>query len=315
MIIIDWLSVENHSSFNESLISALGISKMRLYVFSSCLLIEGQDNILMPSDGNRLRRALAVFKICWMNRQDSILLLTFDPLFAPLIKIFCSRIFVYEHNTTPERPGLSKHAVWQRLFCRSLVRLAQFPNQMDVLLKLGQNCFYLGSPLRRDALGSNGGVRTVFLAPSWRFQTNELLKISDILGKREVVIKRGSLSEAELGALSKELIISPLDWIDLNEILPRTIAIVVTISSTTRGSGWFNEAIRCGIPLIITNPDVQVIFRTTFPGYPFIDPLITRSAVEIESQLRAIRDFPHGEYVDNYNKEFRRRFLQLVPER
>lgn len=312
MIIIDWVSAADHSSFNESFFFALGFStKSTFYIFSSELICPGQDNVLVRCGGNRFMRALKVLRICWRNRSNSLLLLTYDPLFAPLLQLCCRRLYVFEHNTTPEHAGLSKHAIWQRLFCRNLIRLAQFPNQMDVLGKLGQRCFYFGSPLRKENTKHIAGKRTVFLAPSWRFQANELLKVTNILGKREVLIKRGSLSVSDLNTLKKELNITPLDWIDLDGNVPRTIAIIVTITSTTRGSGWFNEAIRYGIPLIITNRDVQIIFNKTFPQYPFIDPEKVKSSSELDSQLQEIRNFPHERYVEDYNKELHARFESL----
>lgn len=313
MIIIDWHSSEDHASFNESLLSGLELARTRLYVFSGKLFSSRHDNVLLTCEGNRVTRAWAVFQICWANRSDSILFLTYDPVFVVPLRLFCSRLLVYEHNTTPEGPSLSKHAVWQRLFCRNLIRLAQFPSQMEVLVKLKQRCVYLGSPLKRDASKAAAGTPESFLAPSWRFQAGELLKIKHILGEREVLIKRGALSDESVLALQRDLLVTPLDWIDLGKVLPRTIAIVVTISSNTRGSGWFNEAIRFGVPLIITNRDVQEIFRKTFPQYPFVDPSEVRSPDELDALLRAIRAFPHDKYVDDYNRGLRGRFADAMP--
>lgn len=313
MVIIDWISAAEHASFNESLFFALGLPRTTFYIFDGGLIHPDHESILERCVGNRFVRALRVFRICWKNRTNTLLLLTYDPLFAPLLHLVCERVVVYEHNTTPERPDLSKHAVWQRIFCHRLVRCAQFPNQMEVLSKLGQKCVYIGSPLGAGGQMRIEGKKTLFLAPSWRFHADELLKVKDLVGRHEVLIKRGSIPENDLGRLQKELNANALGWIDLDDALPRTIAVIITISSVTRGSGWFNEAIRFGIPLIITNRDVQDIFRKTFPCYPFIDPASLSSADEFEARLQEIRAFPHAEYISKYNNELRDRFMNIMP--
>lgn len=312
MIIIDWHSAVDHASFNDSLLSGLELARTRLFVFSDKLFSNRHDNVLLACHEGRIRRAWEVFRICWVYRHHSVFFLTYDPVFVVPLRLFCSRLFVYEHNTTPECPGFSKHAVWQRLFCRNLIRLAQFPSQMEVLVRLKQNCVYVGSPLKREPSRTNSSKSTAFLAPSYRFQPDELLKVKHILGNQEVLIKRGALSGESILSLRTELRVTPLDWIDLAEILPRTIAIVITISSNTRGTGWFNEAIRFGVPLVITNRDVQEIFRKTFPKYPFVDPSKVRSAIEFDALLRSIRAFPHDKYIDDYNRDLRARFIDAI---
>lgn len=311
MILIDWISAEDHTSFNESLFSALDLKPTHLYIFSEKLKGPKCPKTVISCEG-RYRRTLKVLKLCAKHRNEDIFFLTYDPVLLPLVQLFCNRIFVYEHNTTPEREGFSKHAIWQRLFFHRINRFAQYPSQAYVLSKLKQRCFYLGSPLRKPEKRIVRTEPTLFLAPSFRLQVNELLKVKAAVQNREIIVKRGSLTAAELELLMNSLNVTPLDWIDLNTYLSKTIAVIVTIASRTRGSGWFNEAIKFGVPIIITSKDVQELFEETFPNYPFIRLDETGTPARLESDLKAVEGFAHEAYIDEYNKEMRERFAKIV---
>ena len=312
MIFIDWISTKDHASFNSSLFSSLKLSKCRFYVFSETLRIEGLDNIVMECNGGRLTRALKVYKICWRNRNNPIFLVTYDPVVFPLLQLFCREIFVYEHNTTPETGGFSKHAIWQRLFFWKVVRFAQFPGQERELKKLGQICFFLGSPLMKSISNIVRKKPSVYIAPSGRMQVDELFKMRKFMGNSEVVIRRSSCSDEQLDDLKKQVNVTPQEWIDLDEYLPKTKAIIITISSRIRGSGWFNEAIKFGIPLIITNPDMQKLFENTFPAFPYIRLDQVESVEDLEEQLIQINRFSGEMYIKDYNERIRQRYDEVV---
>ena len=45
---------------------------------------------------------------------------------------------------------------------------------------------------------------------------------------------------------------------------------VIALDSSVCGTGWYDEAIAFGIPVVITSVGQQNVFETTYPGYPFI---------------------------------------------
>lgn len=312
MIVIDWVSSKDHLLFNKSIFKSLALHGCKYFFFSKQLAIKEMDSRFIPWSG-RLRRALKVLFLCWKFRKEQIFLITYDPFFTPLLNIFCSKLFVYEHNTTPEKLGLNKHSVWQWVFMRRVLRFTQYPAQHNQLQRLQQKSVWLGSPLREPERDFTRTDPSVFLVPSIRLDALQLIPLKKLFGKDELILKSFAIKDEQIKLLKAELNVTVSDWIDVEELSPKLKAIVVAISSRIRGSGWFNDAIMYGIPIMIIDPDMQLLFEETFPNYPFISAEPEMSRPELERQLSEINSFDRVSYIQEYQMNMRERFERALP--
>jgi len=311
VVLIDWISTKEHRSFNESILAALQIRNATLFTFSDVMRVGGQRNVVDPCSGGRFKRAWKVWRICWSVRKKQIFLLSYDAMMLPMLQIFCRRLFVYEHNTTPEGRRYWKHAAWQRLFFRRVTRFAQFPAQNETLRKIGQNSYFLGSPLPQkvEILRPNPSL---FIAPSDRVEMATLLKLKPFVQGSEVIIRNFKFSDSEIAQIRSQFNVKAVDYIDLDHYLPMTKGIVIAIDSNVRGSGWFNEAIRFGIPLIIIERRVQQMFEATFPGYPYVALDRVESPSDLDNALAKVSSFDGGNYIASHNYRMRKAFFKIV---
>jgi len=308
MIFIDWISPKAHAAINRNLLEALCIRRAKLYVFEPALENPDHDTAVLASTEGRLARAMQVFRICWRHRRDKIFLLSYDPVLVPFLQLYCRRLYVYEHNTTPEGATYIRHALWQRLFYHRILRFAQFPGQHTVLRELGQQSVYLGSPLSEDLSDVSRHTPRLFLAPSARARMTELARVARFLDGAEVVMRQLHYSEEGPETPRSEVNIRLVTWIDFQALLPEIRAIIITIESRIRGSGWFHEAFVFGVPLIITHPDMCALFEETYPGYPYVRLDSVRSPEELETALGRAEAIDRSTYAITHNSAIRARF-------
>lgn len=308
MIFIDWISPKAHAAINRNLLDALHVRNAKLYVFDRALENVSQDTVLMTGSKGRLARAVQVATLCWHHRREAIFLLSYDPILIPILQLYCRRLYAYEHNTTPEGEAYTKHSLWQRLLFYRIVRFAQFPGQHAVLEKLGQKSTYLGSPLSVQLADAPRRSPHLFLAPSNRINANELARIAPFLSGAEVVVRRTHFSDAQLEVMRKEVNMRPVEWIDLDTLLPQTRAIILTVASRIRGSGWVHEAFLFGVPLVITHPDMCALFEETYPSYPYVRLDAVNSAEEFEAALARADVMDRPTYAASHNTAIRARF-------
>jgi hypothetical protein len=273
MIYIDWLSPCDHRSFNKSFFQIVAEKTDVCFVFEKKLVIDDVDTIFIHQNKGRLKRFLCVLSLCLKYRAENLFFVTYDPFFIVFLSLLRLDISVFEHNTTPETTKLSKHSIWQFLFLSRFNRLAQFKGQFEILKKLGQKVFYVGSPLRivKKTNGNCKSGSNYYLAPSYRMNLDELLRIIPSLGIRKVLVKKAAFDNSKNAHNDKyRRIIIPKLIITENDI-NNAKGIIITLQSDIRGTGWFNEAIGRGIPLLLTNKNIISVFMKTFPNYPFID--------------------------------------------
>ena len=146
IIFIDWISTSDHLNFNRAFFSAIKKSESKCYVFDSALISDGAEYIRLYASDNRIIRFLSVLKVVWQYRHEQIFLLTYDPVYIIFLQLFFNKIIVFEHNTVPERHGRST------IFCKNtfiVVELigSEFPAQLEMLNKITNSYFYLGSPI------------------------------------------------------------------------------------------------------------------------------------------------------------------------
>ena len=311
MVFIDWISSRDHRSFNESFFKIVGEKNDVCFVFDKKLVINDVDTILINQNKGRLKRFLCVLSLCVKYRAEKLFFVTYDPFFIVFLSLLMLDISVFEHNTTPETTNLSKHSIWQLLFLGRLKRLAQFRGQFEILKKLNQKVFYIGSPLRiiKKTTVKSKSCGDYYLAPSYRMDLDELSRIIPSLGIRKVLVKKAAFDNSENAHINKfRRMIIPKPHITENDI-SNAKGIIITLQSDIRGTGWFNEAIGRGIPLLLSNKKIISVFTKTFPNYPFIDISNlagSKQGVIAEKWKTIISD--QMPYILVSNKAFKRKF-------
>lgn len=314
MIFIDWISTPDHRNFNRAFFSALALKNLSCVVFSERLVIPEVECLLMSPCSGRVSQALRILKLVWKNRRESIALLTYDPLFVPIASMLKKDLLVFEHNTTP-RKGLSKHLVWQVLFFGRIRRMAQFPAQHDRLLRIGNNTTYIGSPI----LPMKSLVETkkkpsmpfLFIAPSFRAVISELNRYDNLLGGATILVKKAVGTMSIETQNHQNFAIQYHDRIEFCHEGRRVDAVIITVQSRLRGTGWFNDSISNRTPIIITNPNTKVLFEESFPGYPFIALDNVEDSDQLEHLLDQVRIFDSMAYANSHNSHIRARFLDM----
>lgn len=317
MIFIDWVSTPDHKNFNRSFFSALALKNATCLVFSRDLIIPEVECILITSAAGRVRQALKVLKFIWQNRKESIVLLSYDPLFVPFASVIQKELLVFEHNTTPVN-GFSKHLVWQKLFFGRVRRMAQFPAQYDRLLSISNKVKYIGSPIM--AVTNLEQVKTehsspyMFLAPSYRANILELERYSELLNGTTIFAKKTvDVSSIDVNSVCN-LEIHYLDRIEFFHNGRVVDGVIITVQSRIRGTGWFNDSISNKLPIIIIGQDTKALFDETFPGYPFISLDCIKDRLQLTKRLNQIRGFDTMSYVKCHNARIRKRFLDMCAE-
>lgn len=309
LVLIDWLSPPTHAEFNQNLYKSLECD-FTLYVYHEDLANSNIECIIQSRPSSRLSHALEVLKICWKHRNKKILFITYDDLYAWIPQFFVKTIFSFEHKTTPDRSLLDKHALWQRLLFYKIQRLCQSKAQEEVLKKMGQRSDWLGLPISETDIQKKEEHAGSFLMVSELINIDLAKVVSNIL-YGEVKIKKSvrNLKNLSLKGVS---MIKKVDRFEFPEDLLTTEAFVLLTDSPVRGSGWFVEAIKFGIPLVLVTSEQQNVFEGTFPGYPYIKGNKIANQSELKSEIAKIRDFNTSKYVNLYMNEFKKRLVDIL---
>lgn len=314
MVYVDWISASEHANFNRAFFSVIPLVSARLYVFNPHLELTAVACTVLSDCGGRLARFLSVLRVCVQNRHSRVILLTYDPILLPLVTMLGNVVGVYEHNTTPERASLSKHVVWQRLFLRRVVRFAQFPPQLRILQALGQKGVYIGSPIIPPAaleagLAAKDGLPGVYIVPSYRASLGDLQVVAPLVAGQKVLAKKVGVGDhISVHGLELEMI----DYFDLKKYRAGILGIIVTVQSRIRATGWYNDAIAMGLPIIITNSNARELFEEIFPGYPYVNALEFSDAEAFEARRRIVASFDSQQYVIEHNRRIGQRLAPFL---
>jgi hypothetical protein len=310
MIFIDWISTPYHVNFNKSLFSALELKHALCYVFHQKLVINQVECQYIDMKSSRIYRTLEVVKLCWRHKKEKIVFVTYDPLFLPIFLIFKLDLIVYEHNTVPEKININKHVIWQRLLFWKVKRMAQFKGQVSVLKALKQNVCFVGSPILppNQEYKVKGIKCKYYIAPSYRANLDNIETIIPFLEKnKKIVVKTAVWKSSNI----KSKHITHIEHIDLDGDYTNICGVIITVTSRTRGTGWFNDAITFGLPIIVANKEAVTLFIENFPGYPFIDVSCPITKESLSSKLLEIREFNSQIYIEKHNSNFKKNFLQF----
>ena len=241
--------------------------------------------------------------------MDTILFITYDDFYVWISQFFVKTIFSFEHKTTPDSHLIDKHALWQRLLFYKIQRLCQSKAQEEVLRKMGQRCDWLGLPISQTNIQKKDENVGSFLMVSELINIDLAQVVSNIL-YGGVKIKKNVRNLENLSL--KNVSIDTVDRFEFPEDLLTAEAFVLLTDSPVRGSGWFAEAVKFGIPLILVTSEQQNVFEGTFPGFPYVKGDKITSQRELKFELAKIRDFNTSNYVNSYMCEFNQRIVDLL---
>lgn len=308
LIVIDWWSPNPHAEFNKNFYSFLK-NASKVYVFNDALASSDFKNVILKTPSNRFMRALSVIKICWKHRKHRLIFTSYDDLFLPLIQIFSKKIFCYEHNTTPEYISKNKHAIWQRITFHRIIRLCQSKSQHKVLKEMRQKSFWIGLPISQKVNLPKKSSSPVFIFCSEQFSASEVKLLTPHLYGKVLAKKSLNLND---NINNNNFQIELLDWIEIPTHFLNAEAIVVSIKSSVRGTGWYNEAIAYGIPIIISTADQQVVFESTYPDYPFIKGDSLKSKEDLINKIKNLKNYDNTAYIKNYTKDLQSRLDNVL---
>ena len=316
MIFIDWMSTPYHKNFNRAFFDSIKPINGNCYVFNSSLLINELNCINIDSSTNRFLRAIKVFHICLKNKDQNLFFLTYDPLFIPLIKLIKGNIIVFEHNTTPDETKSKFYKIFQNLFYKNILRLAQFRGQYDVLKDMNQMVSYVGSPLRKKnnneiAKENVASNNKYFILPSYRASMSKFNLISNLIAPNLIYVKsnQNNIYNQEF---SKYENVFPIKNIELESDCRNIAGTFINIDSNSRGTGWYNESITHGIPIIICNNKTEQLFKETFPSYPYVKIDKNTTNEIFNKKFESLKDYNNLDYIEKYNIEFKRKYLNSI---
>jgi hypothetical protein len=266
----------------------------------------------LERENSRLKSALKVLSLI-RETEQSVLLITYDPLLILLLKPVSNRVYLYEHNTVPES-FLSKHALLQWVFLRKFTRLTQYPIQIEPLQRLAQDAIYIGSPLNhptsRTVSNPKNSLSHVILAPGSRANVNALNAFEDILINFFIYAKA---SEKIPELTGTKLTINYQNYLNFptNKNNWKVDAIIISSEGKYRGSGWFNDALSAGVPIIITSSDNKRIFNETFGKCNYIDLCKIDSYHTLKEKLLSEEYIFSPKDIIEHNKKIKIRLRNL----
>jgi hypothetical protein len=314
MLFIDWISTPDHRNFNRSFFSAIKLKNPKCIVFSEKLVVPEAECLFIARCDGRVRRAITILNLVRKNKGESIIFVTYDSLFLPFVSFFKKTVLVFEHNTTPE-DGWSKHLIWQKLFFGRIHRMAQFPPQYDRLLRIENNVTYIGSPLMpvKDLKCAENKLSEppLFIVPSYRIVISELDRYADLLADSTIYAKKTARASPLDVQSSRQFTVRYVDRIEFCHDGRKADAVIITIQSRFRGTGWFNDSISNRIPIIITSPDTKLLFMETFTGYPFVSLDRIKTQYELRQLLDQVQRFDSEGYINSHNAHLCARFYAM----
>jgi hypothetical protein len=314
LVFIDWISPSNHTTFNKSLFATIGFKNSNYYIFSKDLEISGLNNHLNDQIHTRRQRAINVLRIIFKHRKSKIVLITYDPIYVIFARIFAKRLYLIEHNTTPEKPAFWKHAIWQFIFLRGLNRLALFREQIKTLKKLQQNSIYLGSliPIYAQSIQKYKSADQYFLLPGYRANLKDLAPFRKLFSKTPLKVKKQSYALDDILKIHLPKL-QYFDFIDLEKERHNIKAMIISGDMSTRLSGWANEALGYGIPILAANRKVEDSVHNNFPEFPFLRGSLILQGQDLDDMLNETLIFDMKRIIAN-NDQFLKRFLAAIDE-
>ena len=307
---IDWISSEYHNSFNDAFFNALKTKNNEVIFFNSkCELKNQKVSYINDLNNSRVARLFSVIKLVKKSNKP-IFFLSYDWLLIIPLLFFKRNFYAFEHNTVPYRNEKLK-LLLQKIFLKKLIRLTQFPQQTTRLHEINQKTHFIGSPLQSYKNEKNLNSKEYILIPSDRI-SKECLKLINICSKKcNLLIRSSALSNAQIDPNQLDSSISIVDWFDIQNNHSNIKSILIATDDNIRGSGWFNESISRGIPILFFEKNMSEIFKKTFPNYKYH---LIQSIEEFDIAINDLESLNKTESmltVENFNNDFRDRFNSI----
>jgi|TARA_B110000438_G_scaffold64797_1_gene65345 hypothetical protein len=310
-LFIDWISPEYHNGFNQAFFDAINVKDSSIIFFNKKCTISNQNikYVDKPHQG-RLARMISVY-IEAIKSKKPIFFLTYDHIYIIPLLLFKKDIFVFEHNTTPYRREKIKSII-QKIFLKKLNRFCQFEKQNERLLDINQKSSYIGSPLLKINNLNNIKSSKYIIIPSDRVSPDSIKVINDCAKKYNIVIRKSAIKNAKIDIKDLNPSVQIVEWFDLDGRHSNIEGILIATDDDIRGSGWFNEAVSRGVPILFMYRNISNIFASTFPGYSYA---LAKNANDLEEGISDFRRPSEQELSDiiiNYNLKFSDRYHNSI---
>lgn len=298
MVFIDWFSPKNHQRFNKNFYSLFFFRGDSLIVSNPDLLSNMKiiQAIFQPSN-NRFVTFIRVLRQLLISKNKDIFFISYDPLLLPLLRPFCNKIFVFEHNTVPDKNENFK-IFFQKTFYRNIIRFTQFQAQYDALITYGlKNIFHLGLPITNGCLKRRNyqicnEPKSLLILSERLTNTSLSFILNNICSDYPIYIKDNkNLNKNLFKDYPHKLYFKA--WIDIDQL--NVAGIIIGVDSNIRGSGWFEESISLGLPLIFAYPSMHSIFEKDFPEIPTY--LLKYSRATLQEFLN---NFPNNDFFEDF---------------
>lgn len=310
-LFIDWISPEYHNAFNDAFFNAIKAKDEEVIFFNNKCELKNQNvSYIIDSNNGRLARMFSVLKLVRKSKKP-IFFLSYDWLFIIPLLFFKNSFYVFEHNTTPYKNEKIKLLI-QKIFLKKLIRLAQFPQQKLRLDEINQKAHFLGSPLQSFNDRNDLNSKEYILVPSDRISKDCIAIINEYSKKYNFLIRSSALRIAKINASNLDHSTSIVDWFDIQNKHANIKSIFIATDDSIRGSGWFNEAISRGIPILFLKKNMSEVFSRTFPGYNY---KLIQSVKDFDIAIKDLKILNSSEsklIIESFNNDFQKRFNSIT---
>lgn len=310
-LFIDWISPEYHNAFNDAFFHALKTKDEDVVFFNSkCRLKNQKVSYINNLNNGRLARLFSIIKLV-RESKNPIFFLSYDWLLIIPLLFFKKKIYAFEHNTVPHRNEKIKTFI-QKIFLKKLIRITQFPQQTARLNEMNQQAYFLGSPLQSYKNEKNLNLKEYILIPSDRISKKSLKMINICSKKCNLILRSSALRNAKIDFNQLDSSISIVDWLDIQNKHSNIKSILIATDDNIRGSGWFNESISRGIPILFLQKNMSEIFNNTFPNYKY---KLIQSVEDFDIAINNLKSLEKTEsklIIKKFNNGFRARFNSIL---
>lgn len=126
------------------------------------------------------------------------------------------------------------------------------------------------------------------------------------------LIRSSALRIAKINASNLDSSTSIVDWFDIQNKHANIKSIFIATDDSIRGSGWFNEAISRGIPILFLKKNMSEVFSRTFPGYNY---KLIQSVKDFDIAIKDLKILNSSEsrlIIESFNNDFQKRFNSIT---
>ena len=152
-----------------------------------------------------------------------------------------------------------------------------------------------------------------YLLPGYRAEIKDLIPFVNIFSQSHLMVKRMTKIPSEV-LDGHAVILKYFDFIDIEKERHNIKAIIITGDMSTRISGWVNESLGYGIPILAANSQVEDAIENNFPRFPFVKASLLAQGQDLNAMLNVTLASNNIKSVVAHNKCFAKRFNTAIEQ-